>query len=140
MAEIADRFPKAGLMIVGSGSLEDELRDHIAGKPYAKNIFLVIDIAHSILLHLIARADVLLRLTQYDGDAISVREALFLNTPVIATDTGMRPDGVRLVSRGLDAAELMERIADAVAAESKASDGDGEGRISRLCSRFTISC
>jgi glycosyltransferase involved in cell wall biosynthesis len=39
----------------------------------------------------------MIRTTLYDGDALSVREALHLRTPVIATDNGMRPKGVRLV-------------------------------------------
>ena len=39
----------------------------------------------------------MLRTTSYDGDAISVREALYLGTPVIATDNGMRPCGVHLI-------------------------------------------
>ena len=39
---------------------------------------------------------VFLRTTLYDGDAVSVREALHLGAPVIATDNGMRPEGVYL--------------------------------------------
>jgi glycosyltransferase involved in cell wall biosynthesis len=42
-------------------------------------------------------ADVMLRTTLFDGDAISVHEALYLGTPVIATDNGMHPEGVRLI-------------------------------------------
>ena len=43
------------------------------------------DVEHPVTLHLINRADILLRTTKFDGDAIAVREALFLETPVIAT-------------------------------------------------------
>jgi len=53
-----------------------------------------------VTLHLIKDADVLLRTTMFDGDAISVREALHLGTPVIATDNGMRPEGVELIMSG----------------------------------------
>jgi hypothetical protein len=38
-----------------------------------------------------------MRPTFYDGDAISVRESLFLQTPVVATDNKMRSGG-----RGFD--------------------------------------
>ena len=69
---------------------------------------------HEITLRLIERADILLRTTRYDGDAISVREALFLDTPVIATDNGMRPNGVKLIPVG-DRAEL-ETAIDTIAA------------------------
>jgi hypothetical protein len=40
-----------------------------------------------------------LRTTLYDGDAVSVRESLYFGTPVIASDNGMRPAGVRLIPK-----------------------------------------
>ena len=46
-----------------------------------------------------SRARILLRTTLYDGDAISVREALQVGTPVIATDNAMRPPGVSLIPK-----------------------------------------
>lgn len=97
MEKVLERLPNAGLMIIGSGSLEAELKAAIAGKSYADKIFLTGNVAHPITLHLINRADILLRTTKFDGDAISVREALFLETPVIATDNKMRPEGVNLI-------------------------------------------
>jgi glycosyltransferase involved in cell wall biosynthesis len=49
-------------------------------------------------------SDIMLRTTWYDGDAISVREALQLGVPVIASDNGMRPEGTHLIpARNLDA-------------------------------------
>ena len=82
------------------GGLMDYVEPHkkaIAEKPYAERIFLTGDVEHRITLHLINKADILLRTTKFDGDAISVREALFLETPVIATDNRMRPAGVDLI-------------------------------------------
>ncbi len=110
MAKVVDEFPDAGLMIVGSGSLEADVRDAIASKPYSNSIILAGDVKHAVTLHLINMADMLLRTTAYDGDAISVREALFLETPVIATDNDMRPEGVHLIPIH-DKDELAERIA-----------------------------
>jgi glycosyltransferase involved in cell wall biosynthesis len=43
-----------------------------------------------------------------------VREALFLGTPVIATDNGMRPEGVRLIPVG-DKVGLVEAVKRAAA-------------------------
>ncbi len=97
MENVLEQFPEAGLMIVGSGSLHDRLAAAIAGKPYAEKILLAGDVEHAVTLHLINNSDILLRTTVFDGDAISVREALFLDTPVIATDNKMRPDGVHLI-------------------------------------------
>ncbi len=109
MEKLLEKMPDAGLMIVGSGSLEDKLKQWIAGKSYAERIFLAGDVVHPVTLHLIDKADVLLRTTLFDGDAIAVREALFLETPVIATDNKMRPDGVNLIPMH-DADALIKQI------------------------------
>jgi glycogen(starch) synthase len=94
---IREKAPRTGLLIVGSGPLESELRRRIQAKPFADHILLCGDLPHVTTLQVIARSDLMLRTTFYDGDAISVREALHLGTPVIATDNGMRPGGVRLI-------------------------------------------
>lgn len=112
METVLRKLPCAGLMIAGAGSIENQLREHIASKEYSGRILLVNDVEHDVVLHLMGRADVVLRLTQYDGDAISVREALFLGTPVIATDNGMRPERVNLVSSMPTADEAFQTIAD----------------------------
>jgi glycosyltransferase involved in cell wall biosynthesis len=100
LGEVLKEFPHAGLMLAGSGSLENKLREIIKDKPYGDQIMLTGDLDHNIVLSLTRDCDIMLRTTRYDGDAISVREALFLETPVIATDNGMRPDGVYLTPVG----------------------------------------
>ena len=100
MEDILKEFPKAGLMIVGDGSLRAEVETAVSNSEYAEKIMLAGNIDHPVTLHLIKDAEILLRTTLFDGDAISVREALFLGTPVIATDNGMRPDGVNLMTSG----------------------------------------
>ena len=97
MEDVLRRFPKAGLIIVGSGSLEAALRERIGAKPYAGRLLLWGDLPHAMTLRLMLQSDALLRTTLYDGDSVSVREALYIGTPVIASDNGMRPPGVRLV-------------------------------------------
>jgi hypothetical protein len=52
----------------------------------------------------------------YDGDSVSVREALRLGTPVIATDNGMRPANVRLIPIN-DAAALERAVFEQTALE-----------------------
>lgn len=65
------------LVIVGPGSIQKELQSRISSQPYAK--------------------DILLRTTPYDGDSISVREALHIGVTVVANDNAMRPEGIHLV-------------------------------------------
>lgn len=97
---IRGRYPNAGLAIIGAGSLERELRAQIRSRPYRDSILLCGDVPHEMTLRAIHRCDLFLRTTFYDGDSVSVREALHLRTPVIATDNKMRPDGVHLVPPG----------------------------------------
>jgi glycosyltransferase involved in cell wall biosynthesis len=97
MAHVLGRFPNTGLAIIGSGSLEASLSELIEATPYRRHVLLCGDVPHDVTLRAIADSDALLRTTLYDGDAISVREALYLGTPVIATENGMRPGGVDLV-------------------------------------------
>jgi glycosyltransferase involved in cell wall biosynthesis len=106
---VRERFPQAGLIIIGSGSLEDELRRQIKACPSAEHILLCGDVTHPVTLRVIAQSDIMLRTTRYDGDSISVREALHLGTPVIATDNAMRPDGVDLIPPS-DLAALRQAI------------------------------
>jgi glycosyltransferase involved in cell wall biosynthesis len=110
LEKVREKFPAAGLMIIGAGDCEDELRRLIASKSYGEHVKLAGDVAHAVTLHLINDCDVLLRTTRYDGDAISVREALHLDTPVVATENGMRPEGVRLIPAG-DVGALENAIA-----------------------------
>lgn len=117
LGRIRLRHPDAGLVIAGAGSLEADLRRHIAAQPWAEHILLWGDLPHEVTLRAIAECDILLRTTLYDGDSISVREALGLGTPVIATDNGMRPAGVRLIP-AQNAAALAEAVDICVAAGS----------------------
>ena len=97
MGPVRERLPRAGLIIVGAGSLEADLRTRIQAAPHGRDILLCGDVPHSSTLRAITRAAALLRTTLYDGDSVAVREALHLGTPVIATDNGMRPEGVHLI-------------------------------------------
>ena len=118
----------AGLVIIGSGSLDADLRAYIAAKPYSEHVLLCGDVPHAATLDAIARCDVMLRTTLYDGDSISVREALHMGTPVLATDNGMRPDGVHLFRgdgpRALDLSirELLARNLTRAAPQADSTD------------------
>lgn len=109
LGRVREYAPGAGLLIVGSGSLAADLRRQIEATPYRDHVRLCGDLDHDVTLRALAATDLFLRTTQYDGDSISVREALHLGVPVIATDNGMRPAGVRLIP----AADL-EALCDAI--------------------------
>lgn len=111
--ELKTDFPDIGLLIAGSGYQEAELKKLIAATDHADSVLLAGDVKHEFVLHLISRADVVLRTTHFDGDAISVREALFLGTPVVATDNKMRPENVNLIRVG-DRADLRRAVREAL--------------------------
>ncbi|PYY14341.1 MAG: hypothetical protein DMG61_10170 [Acidobacteria bacterium] len=103
LGAVQQSFPQAGLVIIGGGSRESQLRTIVQNRSYSRDILLCGDVPHGITLRAMSRARLILRTTLYDGDSIAVREALQLGIPVIATDNGMRPSGVRLIpSRDFD--------------------------------------
>jgi glycosyltransferase involved in cell wall biosynthesis len=99
VGRLRKQFPRMGLVIIGGGSQEPQMRRLIAAQPYGEHLLLCGDIAHETTLQAIRISRLFLRTTLYDGDSISVREALHLGVPVIATDNGMRPPGVHLVPK-----------------------------------------
>lgn len=119
MKEIVSDLPNAGLMIVGDGSMRDQVKSELAAGGYVDNILLAGNVEHGVTLHLIKEADIVLRTTLFDGDAISVREALFVGTPVIATDTHSRPEGVHLIGIS-DKDALGRKVQELVLSEDKA--------------------
>jgi glycogen synthase len=109
IGEVRKKFSRAGLVLIGSGGLEADLRNRIAAQPYAEHILLTGDVPHASTMLAIVQSRLMLRTTLYDGDAVSVREAIHLGTPVIATDNGMRPTGVRLIPKS-NLRSLLEAI------------------------------
>jgi glycogen synthase len=97
IGQLRKNSPHAGLVIIGSGSLEQQLKKLTTAFPEREHILIAGDVPHAETLLAILRSSLLLRTTLYDGDALSIREALQLGTPVIATDNGMRPNGVHLI-------------------------------------------
>jgi glycosyltransferase involved in cell wall biosynthesis len=130
MAEILERYPRAGLLIAGAGSLEQPLRAQIASTPYRDHVLLYGDMPHAATLRATLECDLLLRTTLYDGDSVSVREALYVGTPVIATDNGMRPEGVHLIPAS-DPVRLRDAVYDLLSrgGPQRMPAGDGQENI-----------
>jgi len=60
-----------------------------------QDIFLLINGVFS-FVRVIENSDIVLRPTNADGDAVTIREAIFLNKPVLASDVIDRPEGTLL--------------------------------------------
>jgi glycosyltransferase involved in cell wall biosynthesis len=69
-------------------------------------------------VNLISSSDIVLRPTNTDGDALTIREALYLGKPIIASDVVVRPLGTVLFkSRNAD--DLVDKIISVVNSYSK---------------------
>jgi glycosyltransferase involved in cell wall biosynthesis len=134
---LRQEFGDVGLIMVGSGSLEPDLRQRIAGSPEREHILLSGDLDHDFTLRLLTECDLMLRTTKYDGDSISVREALSLGVPVMATDNGMRPEGVNLVPLD-DPAALRTAASQMLRSErpASASETDLEDNIAKVLALY----
>jgi len=86
-------------------------RPLIAAHNLGQHATCVGEIPHERCLGLLQEADAVVRSTFADGDAITVREALDLGVPVVASDTDFRPAGVVLFRKG-DAADLLEKLTE----------------------------
>jgi glycosyltransferase involved in cell wall biosynthesis len=79
-------------------------------------------------IKLVQKSDMVLRPTNTDGDALTVREGLFLGKPVIASDVVLRPAGTKLF-KTRDAGSLAQVIAEVIQDSQNspvaASDGGG---------------
>lgn len=101
IGELRRKHPRLGCVVMGdSESRPEGLQPHV---------FAIGDVSHESCLAVIARSDVFVRPTFSDGDAISVREALALGTPVVASDVVPRPKGTLCFKTG-DATDLASRI------------------------------
>jgi glycosyltransferase involved in cell wall biosynthesis len=70
---------------------------------------------------LIKRCDLVLRPTNTDGDAVTIREALYSGVPVIASDVVLRPPGT-ILFRNRDVHDLMDRTLDVLEKGTRRSD------------------
>ncbi len=103
---VRSSLPRAGLVVFGPGTAAE-----IAGE----GILALGAVSHGEALATIAAADVFVRPTRADGDALSVREALALGRVVVATAAGHRPMGC-LLARPDDSASLAARMIEAASA------------------------
>jgi glycosyltransferase involved in cell wall biosynthesis len=72
LRHVRERHPDAGLVVIGGGRLEADLRRRVEALPYRRDVLLCGDVPHAATLRVIERSDVLLRTTLYDGDSIAV--------------------------------------------------------------------
>lgn len=93
-------YPEVGLLVMGPGTKSPEFeRDarHFQVEGLIENLG---EVPHASALAAVAKSDAFLRPTLADGDALSVREALALGVPTVASDASVRPEGTVVFPAG----------------------------------------
>jgi glycosyltransferase involved in cell wall biosynthesis len=109
LSELRKRLPHVGCVVMGGGEERAGAENLIDREGLRGNVWLVGDVDHDLCLRLIARSSVFVRPTYKDGDSISVREAVALGVPVVASNVGARPREALLFQPG-DSEDLRSRI------------------------------
>lgn len=91
--------PNAGLLLIGDPANSQWCVDLVQERQLAGHVQFCGNLTRPECLGALQRCAVFLRPTLYDGDSLSVREALALGIPVVATITDFRPEGVILYPR-----------------------------------------
>ena len=116
LARLRRIYPSLGCLVMGSGEQRAEAEQRIREAGLENSILLLGDVPHDACLAWMSVCDVFLRPTLADGDSISVREALALGVPVVASRVGARPAGAILFRPG-DVEEMLGAVELALAAK-----------------------
>ncbi len=109
MCEVVKQRPQVGLVIVGSGSEEQQLKLKVRNCGLAANIIFENWIDKSTLYSYYKTTDLFLSTSLYEGYGLTLAEAQAAGCPIISTDVGVARDvGARLMR--LDAGVVAEGI------------------------------
>jgi glycogen synthase len=119
VARLRLHYPSVGCLVMGSGEQREEAERQIQEAGLGENVLMLGDVDHDVCLALMSISDVFVRPTLEDGDSTSVREALSLGVPVVASRIGTRPSGAILFQPG-DVAEMLSKVELAITKERDA--------------------
>jgi len=106
-------YPTMGCLVMGSGEDRSVAEKLVRNAGLEDCIRMPGDLDHETCLSLISASDVFVRPTREDGDSISVREAISLGVPTVASSVGTRPAGTLMFPRG-DVEAMAARIEQAL--------------------------
>src|SRR5881397_34611 len=112
-------YPDLGLMLMGVGE-NDRTQLPLADQI---NVCMPGALPNPVAIAVMSRLTTFVRPTLFDGDSRSVREALSLGVPVVASNTGYRPAGVKLFQKG-SVPEMTASIREVI----EAADGSSSRR------------
>jgi glycosyltransferase involved in cell wall biosynthesis len=138
LKELKAKYPRLGCVVMGNGEDRAAVQKTIKGGGLSGVVRLLGDVDHDLCLALMSRSDVFVRPTFRDGDSISVREAVALGVPVVASKVGTRPAEVRLFEAG-DPAGLSRQVEDVLKSEKRrAAAVSSANAIGRFCNLYSF--
>jgi hypothetical protein len=99
------KFPRIGLILMGP--TRDAVQERYGTVP--EQVLITGPLPHEAVIGTMQQLRIFLRPTAFDGDSISVREALAMGIPVVASNVGFRPEGVVLFPAG-DLSAFLEYV------------------------------
>jgi glycogen(starch) synthase len=118
LGELKKSYPQIGCLVMGDGERRDESLESVRRAGLGEAMLLAGDVDHDLCLAVMARSDLFVRPTFMDGDSVSVREAMALGVPVVASNVGTRPEGTMLFEAG-NLPGMVEQIELALAGNHK---------------------
>jgi glycosyltransferase involved in cell wall biosynthesis len=122
LKEIHTDYPDAGLVLavnyVDDESHREAFKETVRQYGLDDNVLILEDLGTG-YLDLVRKSDVFLRPTYTEGDALSVREALYLGVPSVASDCAVRPRGCEVFRTG-DVSDCVARVREVVSHSDQA--------------------
>lgn len=109
LAELSPEYPDLGCLVMGDG--DDRVAAEMLVERAGLNRVMCFagNVDHELCRTLMSRSNAFVRPTLRDGDSISVREAISLGVPVVASNVGTRPSETVLFEVG-SVRELVAQI------------------------------
>lgn len=80
---------------------------------HIQNYIMIFEVKDTEFYPILKKSKLFLRTTNTDGDAVSIREALYYSVPAIASDVVKRPDGT-ILFKTRDVEDLYEKTSEAI--------------------------
>ncbi len=107
--EVVRSFPKAGLIIVGKGSQEPNLKAMVVESGLAKSVIFENWVDKKTLYSYYKTADVFLNTSLYEGYGLTLKEASLAGTTITSTDVGIANEVGAIIS-SFDSHDLATKI------------------------------
>jgi glycogen synthase len=100
LVRLRPRHPDIGCIVMGTGEDRVAAEMQVQSRGLEESVRILGDTGHDMCLALMSRSAVFIRPTLRDGDSVSVREAVSMGVPVVASDVGTRPEEALLFEAG----------------------------------------